>query len=283
MAPVVNHARAGGCMQIKINVDLNHLADLLKQALASRTGRACLILASIALPVFVGAVTKPNTFSDGATISASQVNANFDTVYNAVTAIEQARPHRFSGSTLVSLEQGEMLNGWVGSIGKNWTICYRKSVHGGNSSTFHSRCNNLGETITVAKLSTGKLIGGYAGCSWANQNSYIYGCGGSFVFSLTNKHKYPKHFYHVNLSNTLSYIYWIYDADSYGPTFGGGHDLYINSGLNGGYCNLGHDYTCRKGSNESNGGYGTDTCRNDFCGSYSSWSIDELEVWYNAG
>jgi len=40
-----------------------------------------------------------------------------------------------------------------------------------------------------------------------------------------------------------------------------------------GYCNLGHDYACQVGS------YGSSSCQNDFCGSYSSWTIQELEVW----
>ena len=46
--------------------------------------------------------------------------------------------------------------------------------------------------------------------------------------------------------------------------------------MTGGYCNLGHDYACQVGSYQ---GGSNSACSNDFCGSYSSWSIQELEVW----
>ena len=46
-----------------------------------------------------------------------------------------------------------------------------------------------------------------------------------------------------------------------------------------GYCNLGHDYTCRVGTDNGYSGYGSAACRDDFCGNYDSWKIKELEVW----
>ena len=74
--------------------------------------------------------------------------------------------------------------------------------------------------------------------------------------------------------NNYAWYYGIYDASSYGPTFGGGHDWYVADGLNSGYCNLGYSYPCRKGT------YSSDACRTDLCGSYNSWTITDLETWY---
>jgi hypothetical protein len=185
----------------------------------------------------------------------------------------------FPDSKIVTPAYAAMINGWVGNPFKSWKLCYRRSVDGANSNTFHSKCNGKGDTVTVATLDNGKVIGGYAGCSWYSKNDYSYQCAGSFVFSLTNGHKYNKRFYHMGNSGSFSYLYWIYDHSSYGPTFGGGHDWHVASDMTTGSCNLGHDYTCRVGTDNAYGGYGGTECRNDFCGSYSSWKITELEVW----
>ncbi len=186
----------------------------------------------------------------------------------------------FPNSAIITPTYASMINGWIGNPFKTWKLCYKKSVDAGDSGTFHSKCNGKGDTVTVAKLDNGRVIGGYAGCSWYSKNDYRYTCGGSFVFSLTLGHKFNKKFYHVDNGNNFSYLYWIYDHSGYGPTFGGGHDWHVSSNMTTGYCNLGHDYTCRVGTNNSYSGYGDTACRNDFCGSYDSWKITELEVWY---
>ena len=65
-----------------------------------------------------------------------------------------------------------------------------------------------------------------------------------------------------------------YNNVNYGPTFGGGHDWYVNSTMNGGSCSLGYTYACQTGS------YGSSSCNTDFCGSSSgSWAIVDYEVW----
>merc|ERR1712086_923223 len=68
------------------------------------------------------------------------------------------------------------------------------------------------------------------------------------------------------------YNYAIYKSNGYGPTFGAGHDWHTSSNMKTGYANLGHQYKCRVGR------YGTSTCRNDWFGSYSSWSVVESET-----
>jgi hypothetical protein len=59
-----------------------------------------------------------------------------------------------------------------------------------------------------------------------------------------------------------------------GPTFGGGHDLYIKNDMNGGHCRIGDTYHCRTGD------MGPDECQNDVCGSGYGWQITNLEVYY---
>lgn len=68
-------------MEIKIQVDLG--SDKARRTLM---GLGLVFGALVPLAIYA-ATTKPFTFTDGATISASQVNQNFDTVYSAVDAL----------------------------------------------------------------------------------------------------------------------------------------------------------------------------------------------------
>jgi hypothetical protein len=124
--------------------------------------------------------------------------------------------------------------------------------------------------VTVLSNNLGRVIGGYASQSW---NSYAnwYGDANSFLFSLTNQ------FRHTAGGITSNYLLFGYGP--YGPTWGGGHDLYINGALTSGYCNLGYSYRCRVGTYGWSMGVFDPTCAADLCGSYDSWTINELEVW----
>ncbi len=192
--------------------------------------------------------------------------------------------HPFLGSKVVTAADGRMINEMFGNSAMQWKLCHRWS-EGKSAGAFHNNCNNKGPTVVVAKLNTGARVGGYASCPWtANYNEYTRHCQGSFLFNLDNGHKYvKKNFYHGH-QNTFSHGYSIYNHTNYGPCFGGGHDFCFNSNdMATGYCNLGHDYDCRKVVDGDNGwsGYGTTACRNDICGSYN-WSTVEMEVWYQA-
>merc|ERR1712083_144417 len=167
----------------------------------------------------------------------------------------------FTLSEIADNSQIDQINSWMPANGsKNWTLCYSKNIHGGNASTFHSNCDDRGHSVVLIRLSTGKKIGGYAHNGWISSNNWI-GESNCFLFSLTNNFKH----------DSRNGVDNLYDGSNYGPTFGGGHDLYINDSLNGGYCNPGHTYECRVGS-------GSD-CRNDFCGNYDDWTVQSLEVF----
>jgi len=169
----------------------------------------------------------------------------------------------FPNSTLVTTQQGVRINGWIGNPTQAWKLCYLRSRDGASAPTFHAQCNNLGPTVSVAKLSTGVTIGGFSVQSW-NYNGAYYGDPANFLFSLTNDAPYP-----INMANTN----FNYGNNAYGPTFGSGHDWYNDATITAGYCNLGNTYSCRVGV------YGSAICRNDLCGLYSGWTTLEMEVW----
>lgn len=127
------------------------------------------------------------------------------------------------GSTLADANDNQVLKEWLGesAAGK---LLYRKSVDGATSSKFHELCDNQGPTLVLIEASNGTVFGGYASESWSSSGNHK-SAPGSFLFNLTTDKKGDL----INLS------YGIYNNSGYGPTFGGGFDLYLNSSLSGGY------------------------------------------------
>jgi hypothetical protein len=56
----------------------------------------------------------------------------------------------------------------LGKVNPNvkWSLCYRRSVHGASSSTFHNRCDSRGATVTIIRNNRGRYFGGYSPRSW---------------------------------------------------------------------------------------------------------------------
>ena len=120
-------------------------------------------------------------------------------------------------------------------------LIYRGTRDGSNSNIFHNKCDNQGTTICLFKSEKGNIFGGYTSISWSSPNSGQYkSANDSFVFTLTNIHgtaptKYP---------NTNS-SYSVFHYSNYGPTFGGGFDIYISNDYlnnNSSYSYIGHSY-----------------------------------------
>ena len=93
---------------------------------------------------------------------------------------------------------------------------------GDRSATFHYYCDGIFPTVIVILDTSGRRFGGYSTHSWCQStvgNSYSR-APGSFIFNLSNNQKYELI---DQFSNNAIYKY-----NSYGPTFGGGHDFYIS-------------------------------------------------------
>ena len=86
-------------------------------------------------------------------------------------------------STIVGNNEAHLtkLSEWLKPVvksGHQWKLCWRASRDGWASSTFHSKCDNRGPTVTIVK--TGNYIfGGYTSISWSKW--WI-----SFIFSVNN-------------------------------------------------------------------------------------------------
>jgi len=114
---------------------------------------------------------------------------------------------------------------------------YVASIDGQSSSNFHSHCDGKGPTVVIVLTTTGNIFGGYAASSWTTSGSYV-SAPTSFLFRLR-----PGRRHYTVKKGRESYS--IYRNSAYGPTFGGGHDLYIVSNAlssTSSYTNGGHSY-----------------------------------------
>jgi hypothetical protein len=166
------------------------------------------------------------------------------------------------GSGILTGASANQLETWLGQGAIGLTSIFSKSV-GSTSTDFHAAVDGNGQTFSVIELDNGNVIGGFNPYSWSSSSSYTRANNSdAFLFNLTTGVKYDR-----NRFNYVAYNY-IYN----GPTFGGGHDLYINSSLSGGYANIGHTY------GDSSQLYKS-AYRNAFSGSYNAWTVTKLDVF----
>ena len=101
---------------------------------------------------------------------------------------------------------------------KDIKLLYRAS-RDGDGNQFHSKCDGKPNTVTFVKAKNGRKFGGFAEKEWNSKNNWINDSN-AIVFSLDNNECY---YYNNN-------GYMIYGSSSYGPSWGGGYDLYLSNG-----------------------------------------------------
>nr|XP_058950220.1 neurogenic locus notch homolog protein 2-like [Pocillopora verrucosa] len=125
-----------------------------------------------------------------------------------------------------------------------WLLCHRASTHGWAVKTFHDRCDLKPNTLTIIKNGQ-YLFGGYTDIAWDSSSGYGK-TPNAFIFSLRNKEEL-----HPFKSMVITPQLAIYKYEEYGPTFGGGWDIYISDNANsnnGSYTHL-SCYETPKGAN----------------------------------
>ena len=131
----------------------------------------------------------------------------------------------FQGTSLLNDEEKKLISEWIDPKKTiKFYLLFSTSKDGDLSSTFHKYCDGESPTVTIVKETSGRKFGGYSTKSWSQST-----CGASysrapysFIFNLSNKKRYDL----IDQLNTFA----IYRDNSYGPTFGGGQDLYIANG-----------------------------------------------------
>eukprot|EP00571_Detonula_confervacea_P005870 CAMPEP_0172329914 /NCGR_PEP_ID=MMETSP1058-20130122/61129_1 /TAXON_ID=83371 /ORGANISM="Detonula confervacea, Strain CCMP 353" /LENGTH=594 /DNA_ID=CAMNT_0013047107 /DNA_START=223 /DNA_END=2007 /DNA_ORIENTATION=+ len=169
-------------------------------------------------------------------------------------------------SKVVRDDHSTILHDWLKEDGSDgeFNLLYRSSRDGPSNSTFHSKCDDKGCTMTVIKTIDGYVFGGYSNTPWGSSEHY-FGASKAFLCVLTGSAASLP--FKMKLTDP-NCGHAVYHNSSSGPTFGGGHDLYINEGSHA-QLEVGYNYNVAPSEAE---GF--------TCGSYV---IKEMEVFQVIG
>jgi len=145
-------------------------------------------------------------------------------------------------------------------------LLYRGSRDGFSAHAFHSKCNNQGPTLTVIKSRhKPHIFGGYLSVSWTSCNQYLQ--AECWIYSLVNNTGRPIKFTPNALTNAA------YDHPTYGPTWGAGHDLHVNSSMQST-----SNYSSPSTFTQPAQGYSGYLSQDLLAGSYN-FEVEEIEVF----
>jgi len=177
-------------------------------------------------------------------------------------------PFSMDSKIVTKLEDKNLLKKWIKDKGNvRFKLLYRGSRDGFDANTFHSKCDGYSNTLTIIRSNHNRIFGGFTDLTWNVSGNYKMSTK-SWIFSLDAKARFGVK------SNTQGYA--IYAGQGYGPTFGGGHDIYIASNGNNGnlcYSNLGHTYDASSIGNNSK-------TRQSFLAGAYNFAVEEIEVFY---
>ena len=162
----------------------------------------------------------------------------------------------------------EKLSEWLGQD-VNLTRIFAKGVDGSTSYDWHDHVDGMGATFTIMELfdsttNERTVIGGYNSNDWVSTPTYSKSAS-NFLFNLTNRTVYKT-------TGQSDNFHASYNRDSYGSTFGGGHDLYVKDNLTTGYANIGYTY----GDSSK---FRQNQYMEEFAGSYDNWTIGAYETF----
>jgi len=153
-------------------------------------------------------------------------------VDKAILDVMSKARHPNLDSVIVSGYQRDLLSTLWG-LGPNaapdLTLLYRASHDGWNSSDFHAKCDNKGETLTLVKCTDGYVFGGYASVSWKSGSGSSQSAPGSFLFSLHGPSREGPVKLHLKDPNDGCAMRC---HSSFGPTFGEASDFHLSSNAN---------------------------------------------------
>jgi hypothetical protein len=153
---------------------------------------------------------------------------------NEYSSIDQ-----FKSQILSDNQPSELINLCEFSTKDKWTLLYRGTRDGFGANDFHSKCDGNSNTLTILKAhGSSYIFGGFTSIIWENSSGYNSDPN-AFMFSLTNKDDQPCKMRQIDTDES------ILCCSGYGPTFGGGYDMYVCDSSNttaGSFSYLGHSY-----------------------------------------
>ncbi|GBC03014.1 hypothetical protein RclHR1_04930011 [Rhizophagus clarus] len=164
----------------------------------------------------------------------------YDNLLTSNTSIDLLPPRQSKGiydSIIIDRKHFTIFASWVDkkpdlfydskNIPYKFNLLYRRSRDGNTSKAFHEKCDNIESTIVVAKLTNSEqIVGGYNPLFW-DKSEEFKSTKDSFIFSFTNKNNYQSS--KLGYPDEYEFLSSIYCNGNYGPTFGGGHDLFCQA------------------------------------------------------
>lgn len=120
--------------------------------------------------------------------------------------------------------------------------------------------------MTIVSVHSSYIFGGYTDQSWQGSASNYFYSSNAFIYSLRNYYGYG---YFKN--DVTGPHHATYNNYGYGPTFGGGHDLYIADNAGSNYNSYFNCYS-----------YNDRYCNNNLWTGSSSFCPHDAEVYYEA-
>jgi hypothetical protein len=149
-------------------------------------------------------------------------------------------------------------------------LIYRATRDGFGASSFHSKCDNIANTVTIIKTTSNSVFGGFTSAKWTSFGGYDTYDANAFIFSLRRSGNLNKE--RFNVTRPFNAIYSYYD---YGPIFG--FDIFVRDKSNNRYVNsesnFGSSYQLPK-----NITYGSAEAKSYLAGN-SYWRTSEIEVY----
>lgn len=102
---------------------------------------------------------------------------------------------------------------------------WRGTRDGFTARNFHSKCDDKGKTLTVIKTERGSVFGGYTDISWKSSGGWASGTKNSFIFLIQQDET-------AAVGKCSDASEEVHHESNYGPTFGGGHELYTSNNCN---------------------------------------------------
>ncbi|XP_065837366.1 uncharacterized protein [Oscarella lobularis] len=163
--------------------------------------------------------------------------------YNVSAMVRLFNPFKDSAVLPYDSQYQNVMMSWLqeDGISSDWNLIYRGTRDGFAASSFHTFCDNKGPTITLIKSVGDCIFGGYSDVSWTSRGAYIESTD-AFLFAFVSNGLGTTPFRGRVFQNAGNAMY---DNSGYGPTFGGGFDLYIASDSNSNtnsYMNWGNTY-----------------------------------------
>ena len=97
---------------------------------------------------------------------------------------------------------------------------YQATIDGAEPTDFHSKCDNISNTLTLVKSLGNKRFGGFTSNSWDSIGQYKDDQN-AFIFSIDKQKIYPY--------KTKGFA--IYCNKDFGPIFGAGFDIWIEGNI----------------------------------------------------